>query len=200
MAGFRYRPLQAEDELFPFASTYKELLLHPEWRKRRVGILLRDKYVCTECKIFETLNCNSAAFTAKMLGSYPDHSPIYKLIQTSKPVRIHIHHRYYVLTKNSWEYEDDALVCLCQDCHTNEHEKYFIPVFRNEMAKKANDLPDEYLVCPRCGGSGFLSEYNYYMEGVCFGCNGYCFVRKITAPKQAQKVGSIDRFFPDRER
>lgn len=33
-----------------------------------------------------------------------------------------VHHRYYVWGREPWDYNDDFLVTLCQDCHEAEHE------------------------------------------------------------------------------
>jgi hypothetical protein len=200
MAGLTYRQLQKGDDLLPAAETYKELLMRPEWRHRRIEILDRDKHICTECNMYSTLNYSGAAFTSKLTGRFPNGAPYYQLVQTKILVSLHIHHKYYVLTRSPWEYESNALLCLCQGCHTKEHEKTIVPVFLNEKAKLAEDSPEEYLVCPKCGGSGYLHEFNYHMAGMCFGCNGYCFVRKISPSKDISYIGSIDRFFPDRER
>jgi hypothetical protein len=30
---------------------------------------------------------------------------------------LHVHHRYYLRGKKPWEYDDDALTTLCEDCH-----------------------------------------------------------------------------------
>lgn len=30
---------------------------------------------------------------------------------------LHVHHLYYVRARKPWEYDDDALVCLCESCH-----------------------------------------------------------------------------------
>jgi hypothetical protein len=30
----------------------------------------------------------------------------------------------------------------------------------------------KYNKCPKCVGSGYLSEYYYYYDGVCFRCDG----------------------------
>jgi len=35
---------------------------------------------------------------------------------------LHVHHRYYAQDRMPWEYDDDALVTLCEDCHTHIHE------------------------------------------------------------------------------
>lgn len=36
-------------------------------------------------------------------------------------VVLHVHHKYYDLSKMAWEYPDDAFECLCEHCHTVEH-------------------------------------------------------------------------------
>ena len=41
---------------------------------------------------------------------------------------LNIHHKYYISGKKPWEYEDDALVTLCEDCHKKRHEQS-IPVY-----------------------------------------------------------------------
>lgn len=32
-----------------------------------------------------------------------------------------VHHRYYIWTREPWDYPDDLLVTLCGDCHNEEH-------------------------------------------------------------------------------
>lgn len=35
----------------------------------------------------------------------------------SKDNTLHVHHSYYEKGKAPWEYEEDTLQCLCEDCH-----------------------------------------------------------------------------------
>ena len=35
---------------------------------------------------------------------------------------LHVHHRYYTQDRMPWEYENDALVTLCEDCHIHIHD------------------------------------------------------------------------------
>lgn len=36
---------------------------------------------------------------------------------------LNVHHRYYLLGNDPWEYPQDALVTLCERCHKQETEK-----------------------------------------------------------------------------
>jgi 5-methylcytosine-specific restriction endonuclease McrA len=36
--------------------------------------------------------------------------------------RLTVHHLYYETGKSVWEYEDESLVTLCQDCHNGLHK------------------------------------------------------------------------------
>jgi hypothetical protein len=38
---------------------------------------------------------------------------------------LHIHHKYYLPDKEPWEYPLDALVTLCESCHSSEKETRF---------------------------------------------------------------------------
>lgn len=35
--------------------------------------------------------------------------------------QLHVHHRYYERGRDPWDYPDDALATLCEDCHKAEH-------------------------------------------------------------------------------
>jgi len=40
----------------------------------------------------------------------------------SRDGTLHVHHRYYLKGKKPWDYPDEALVTLCEDCHKYTHE------------------------------------------------------------------------------
>ena len=44
---------------------------------------------------------------------------------------LNVHHKYYVREKKPWEYDDDALVTLCADCHKKRHAEEQIPVYKS---------------------------------------------------------------------
>lgn len=80
---------------------------------------------------------------------------------------LNIHHKYYIAGHKPWEYDNDALLTLCEDCHKNWHLRNPIYVYDNNHNSKC-----VCNVCDRCGGSGFLPQYHYVQNGVCFKCGG----------------------------
>jgi|SRR6185437_10813230 len=69
---------------------YKEQLRHPKWQKRKAEILERDNYTC------QNKRCQS----------------------TEK--NLQVHHLDYIQGLMAWEYPDDMLITLCEDCHDAE--------------------------------------------------------------------------------
>lgn len=84
------------------------------------------------------------------------------------PKGLNIHHKYYVEGKKPWEYPNDALVTLCEDCHQKIHEGS-VPCYRSLDLK---DVICHYHKCRRCDGRGYLPQYNHVQHGVCFKCGG----------------------------
>jgi len=98
-------------------------------------------------------------------------------INSFKPfVDFNVHHKFYVLNRNAWEYEDDDLITLCPDCHKKVHIETKILLYdsypRNSNSSHAKVLK-EAVICSKCNGSGYLPEFNYYLDGVCFDCWGH---------------------------
>lgn len=67
----------------------------------------------------------------------------------------------------AWEYEDDALITLCADCHKMEHDIKKIAVLDDR-----GNILFYTQKCDRCGGSGVLPEFKFVKNGVCFKCHG----------------------------
>lgn len=85
------------------------------------------------------------------------------------PKALNVHHKYYVAGKNPWEYSNDALITLCQDCHCDEHKSTLTPIYKNLYDKHVMAYAQ---ICDRCGGSGYLPQYQHVQGGVCFKCQG----------------------------
>lgn len=80
---------------------------------------------------------------------------------------LNIHHNYYIRGKKPWEYPNDALVTLCEDCHKKRHLTSKIPMLDTQL-----HYVKDMQVCDRCGGSGYLPQYHHVEHGICFKCGG----------------------------
>lgn len=81
--------------------SYEDLLKTEEWREKRQKILNRDNNKCVYCG--ETHN-------------------------------LQVHHKYYSKYPNGfrvypWNYPDDALITLCDECHKKVHNKKKIKTY-----------------------------------------------------------------------
>lgn len=83
------------------------------------------------------------------------------------PDELQVHHKYYVKGKYPWQYPDDAFITLCPECHKKLHSKENIPVYNNEKIKIGLAQ-----TCQKCEGLGFIPEYYYHLNGICFDCWG----------------------------
>ena len=84
-----------------FKKTYQELLITPQWLKKRKHILKRDNHRC--------LNCGSGINLQVHHRQYRYNNIIKDFI---KP----------------WEYDNRCLITLCNTCHKAGHTYYKIPV------------------------------------------------------------------------
>ena len=46
---------------------------------------------------------------------------------------LHVHHKYYKLGADPWDYPDDALQTLCEPCHDNEHSDGSGPITESKL-------------------------------------------------------------------
>ena len=120
--------------------SYEEQLKDVRWRRKRIHILERDGYQCRMCGTSGS-------------GDNP----------------LEIHHRYYEYDALAWEYNDSALVTLCNDCHDLVH-KTISPLCYSRNGEQL--IPMNFTPCYRCGGSGYFREYRHILGGICFRCRG----------------------------
>ncbi len=83
---------------------------------------------------------------------------------------LNIHHKYYIENHLPWDYEDDALITLCAECHQLKHQKEKIPVYRDHISP--NNISRYADICSKCGGSGYIPQYIHVENGICFQCHG----------------------------
>lgn len=184
-----YSKIQQEFE--PYAVPYSKMLLSQEWYEKRLEINSREDGFCQVCKqkcMDEWLPVVSGNFInhvpatyeeiviekeyyefGKLVLVYDDIS--FELKEQEIPKIPHVHHTYYLLGNLPWEYPNDDLMLVCHSCHQEIHDKEVIKVYKNNKKfELANFTP-----CEKCNGSGYLSEYSYYQDGICFRCLGACF-------------------------
>lgn len=88
------------------------------------------------------------------------------------PKGLNIHHQYYIQGLKPWEYDSESLITLCQDCHMKVHQSKQVPIYRSYRSFMAEQSDGYAQICSRCGGSGYLPQYNHVEGGRCFKCNG----------------------------
>lgn len=81
--------------------SYEDLLKTEEWKEKRQKILNRDNNKCVYC---------------------------------GKTHNLQVHHKYYSKYPNGfrvypWNYPDDALITLCDECHKKVHNKKKIKTY-----------------------------------------------------------------------
>lgn len=72
-------------------KSYYELLRDPRWQRKRLEIMGRDKFTCTDCG--------------------------------ENDKQLHVHHLHYIRGREPWNYPDNLLITLCEECH-KEYEKH----------------------------------------------------------------------------
>lgn len=92
------------------------------------------------------------------------------------PISLNVHHKRYILQKKAWEYNDDDLVTLCNECHEKIH-KVLSPKVYSDNNGYMEEVP--LIPCSRCQGTGYFPEYRHVENGVCFRCRGARFEELI---------------------
>lgn len=178
--------------------TYVDLLSTTEWKSKRDLIVNRDNLKCTNCgkeelivdeldsfrnmtkdeesKFSENARKEFLTFQhiedwMKIIGRFPRFAiPMVKKEDyvEKESIILHVHHKYYIKDKYPWEYKDSALTTVCTKCHTYIHETENILVYENDHLNNSKVAEK----CVKCGGTGYLDQYHYYINGICFRCNG----------------------------
>jgi len=100
----------------------------------------------------------------------------YIVYLSNTPVALNVHHKHYIIQFKAWEYADEDLVTLCNECHLKIHQTVGAKVYSDENGymKRVPLTP-----CSRCSGAGYFPEYKYVEHGVCFRCRGARFEELI---------------------
>lgn len=180
------------------AVYYIDELSSLEWKNKRDLIIARDNFECKSCfekqslykdkKYFKPYTKEEQEEFELQLNSYnvnmskqfglsePNNIKAEpQFHQVFEPIILHVHHKYYVYDKLAWEYPNEALISLCQKCHQDIHNSTIIKVYNDEYCKSEINLT----ICKKCNGSGYISKYHYFKDGICFACNGYKYIELI---------------------
>lgn len=83
-------------------SSYGQLLLRPEWKRKRLRILARDNYTCQFC---------GATDRSKLQVHHRQYHYVVRLDTFRMP----------------WQYPDKCLITICKSCHDKGHSQYKVP-------------------------------------------------------------------------
>lgn len=80
---------------------YNELLQQPEWKLKRLEVLIRDLRSCRNCGSQSNLHV---------------HHRQYHYLDSGEKVK-------------PWEYNSKYLITLCSTCHSHGHQEFKVPSF-----------------------------------------------------------------------
>ena len=175
--------------------TYQQLLHTIEWRKLRDVVLERDNHKCTVCsttasskhgkkhiKDLTKEEIELEKFLANVKNDYYTDENEFNLQPATKvgefinkPLHLHIHHTFYIITNLPWEYDIEDLVTMCEPCHFDYHKKNRVNYFKDLSKSEIINLTP----CTKCNASGHLAEYSHWQGGICFKCMGAKYIEFI---------------------
>jgi len=141
--------------------TYFDLLGCNEWKSKRIEILKRDNFRCTECGKGQTIKTFSGSTEVNFFKNGEPNPE-------NLSVNLQIHHTLYIFNRLPWNYDNEDLKTLCNFCHEELHNHEDIIVWDEH---KLNKL--KYGRCDKCSGKGYIKEYKHISNGMCFKCRGY---------------------------
>jgi len=95
----------------------------------------------------------------------------------------HVHHKYYIIGNMPWDYNNKALVTLCNKCHADRHQLENIPVWGLDCGGRK--IQPDFNRCDRCDGDGYIEIWRHIAKGVCFKCGGTGYIdRRSLIPFQ----------------
>ncbi|MFN4884948.1 MAG: hypothetical protein ACK5HD_01900 [Bacteroidota bacterium] len=178
-------------------TSYSELLKCREWQSLRREQFAKANNTCKNCK--KSINWDfgiEIGYFAHVLEEDEDEWGIprfkYKIEKVKDPLILHLHHTYYVRDTLPWDYPDICFETLCEACHKEVHANKKILMYASHELGQSQHLT----ACERCSGTGYLQEFHYYLNGVCFLCDGAGFeelkTNRFYYQQEDNKVDNID--------
>lgn len=145
------------DKAMPIVDEKPSGYEDPRWITKSNLIKARDNYTCQLCHVFnpmmgdllfiqqgeyETFHEYSALERSYMIHvkdfDFTVHFDFYPDYHLTMP-RLNVHHKIYYRNRNLWDYDDDCLVTLCEDCHHYIHSLsgIGIPIVEENSAGKS---------------------------------------------------------------
>lgn len=136
----------------------------PEERKQKITAIkvVIGSYVFAFKKLAKSLSLDAEKMKLRI-----DYNPAHPELLWHLLHGLLVRHKFFQPGKKLWEYPTEALETLCYLCHKDRHEGGTTPAYDEEM----NSI-GECHHCPQCHGAGWLPQYHYQDEGVCFRCRG----------------------------
>ena len=87
---------------------------------------------------------------------------------------LHVHHKHYICGRKVWEYDNKQLICLCWQCHKNQHD--IEDKFHDLIARIPLDGPNSrdevfFLIA---GFIGFETKIEYEHEQSLYNLGSVC--------------------------
>ena len=87
---------------------------------------------------------------------------------------LHVHHKHYIRGRKVWEYDNKQLICLCWQCHENQHD--IEDKFHDLIARIPLDGPNSrdevfFLIA---GFIGFETKIEYEHEQSLYNLGSVC--------------------------
>jgi hypothetical protein len=146
---------------------YDNLLKTTEWDILRKRLFVEADQKCSECHK-QAKNEDSTKRKVNIKFWKMVEAEGYEAPRHLFPTILHLHHTYYVRNTLPWEYPDSCFKVVCEDCHSKIHKQQKILMFPDfSLAHSEPIFP-----CDRCQGLGYLSQFYYMDNGICFKCKG----------------------------
>ena len=87
---------------------------------------------------------------------------------------LHVHHKHYIRCRKVWEYDNEQLICLCRQCHSNQHEieEKFHDLIARIHLDGPNGRNEVYFLIS--GFIGFEPEIEYEYEQSLYNLGSFC--------------------------